>query len=263
MAKAVNKKVTKKVLKQQEGSTAVARTVALSLVMVCVLAVLYWQVQSWFMNPATLPIKIVRIDGELKYLQKAELENSVADVVSGGFFNIDLKAIMNRAHQLPWVDEVSVKRIWPDTVVMNIREQVAVARWGEKRLVTAKGETFLPSGLIPEGLAVLQGNNERALEVVELYEKEKMRFAKLDLTIVRLGVNNRGAWSVAFENGLEIAIGRIDVEQRLQRLADNFPAIIQRGRPEYIDLRYRHGISVSWKQNAQQLEHKNIKKEAV
>ena len=245
MAKAVQNKTRKK----QERSEMIARSVAAGLFAVCMLSVAYWQIYSWLMNPATLPVKVVRIDGELKYLQKTELENAVAGAVSGGFFNIDLKSIMNKAHQLPWVDEVSVKRVWPDTVVMEIRERVAIARWGEKHLVTASGEIFLPNELIPEGLPMLIGMDQRSVEVVELYEREKPRFEKLGLTITRLQVNKRGAWSIAFDNGLQIAIGRADIEHRLQRLADNYAAITQRGNPEYIDLRYRYGIAVSWKKS--------------
>lgn len=254
MAKAQNKKtshkkVAVKAQKKQERSEMIARSVAVGLFAFCMLSVAYWQIHNWFMNPATLPVKVVRIDGELKYLQKAELENAVAGVVSGGFFNIDLQSIMSRAHELPWVDEVSVKRVWPDTVVMEIRERVAIARWGDKHLVTASGEIFLPNELVPEGLPVLKGLDNRSIEVVELFKREKPRFAQLDLTIATLEVNKRGAWSIAFENGLQIAIGRTDIENRLQRLAENFVAITQRGNPEYIDLRYRHGIAVSWKKS--------------
>lgn len=225
----------------------IARSVATGLLVVCMLSVAYWQVHSWFMNPATLPVKVVRIDGELKYLQKAELENAVASVVTGGFFNIDLKSIMTRARGLPWVDEVSIKRVWPDTVVMEITERVAIARWGDKQLVTASGEVFLPNGLMPEGLPVLNGLESRAVEVVEIFKREKQRFAALGLGIARLQVNKRGAWSITFENDLKIEIGRADIEKRLQRLAKNFAAIIKRGNPEYIDLRYRHGMAVAWK----------------
>jgi len=245
MAKAAQNKTRKK----QERSEMIARSVAVGLFALCMLSVAYWQIHSWLMNPATLPVKVVRIDGELKYLQKAELENAVAGVVSGGFFNIDLKAIMDTAHELPWVDEVSVKRVWPDTVVMEIRERVAIARWGEKHLVTASGEIFLPTELMPEGLPVLIGMDQRAEEVVELFKREKPRFELLGLSIVRLEVNRRGAWTIAFENGLQIAIGRTNIEHRLQRLTDNFVAITQRGNPEYIDLRYRYGIAVSWKKS--------------
>ncbi|NNJ91445.1 MAG: FtsQ-type POTRA domain-containing protein [Gammaproteobacteria bacterium] len=249
MAKAINKKVAQKTRKKQERSEMIARSVAFGLFAFFMLAFAYWQLHGWLINPATLPVKVVRIDGELKYLQKAELENAVAGVVSGGFFNIDLKSVMNKAHELPWVEEVSVKRIWPDTVVMEIREREAIARWGDKHLVTGSGEIFLPNELLPEGLPVLIGMDDRSVEVVELFKREKPRFARLGLKIATLHVNKRGAWSIAFDNGLHIAIGRMDIKNRLRRLADNFVAISQRGNPEYIDLRYRYGIAVSWKKS--------------
>ena len=71
MARTANKKATAKARKKQDRSEIIARSVAIALFVMCMLTVAFWQVQNWFMDPATLPIRVVRIDGELKYLQKA------------------------------------------------------------------------------------------------------------------------------------------------------------------------------------------------
>ena len=153
MKKTAIKKNTKK--QQQVEASRVARLLAVSLSVILVTGLIGFQINSWFEDPANLPIRIVRIDGQLVYLKKTDLQETVAPVVTGGYFNIDLHAISHKARQLAWVDAVSVKRIWPDTVVMNITERQAIARWGEKQLVTARGEVFLPPGQMPKGLPLI------------------------------------------------------------------------------------------------------------
>lgn len=238
----------KKQVKKQQQSERITRFIALSLLSVALVSLFFWQAQQWIMDPDTLPIKIVRIDGELKYLQKSELENAVSSKVSGGFFSIDLQQIKEKAQQLAWVDDVSVKRVWPEAVVMHIEEKVAIARWGKKRLVTAKGEIFLPPADMPGNLPLLQGADERVLELVNRYAEEQRRFSTLNLNVSELVVNDRGAWSIKFSNELKIAVGRHDVDGRLQRLARYLETIRQlKGMPESIDLRYQHGMAVFWK----------------
>lgn len=249
---------TKKANQERVHAEHVTRVVAMLLLLVAISGLLVWEMHQWLMNPETLPIKIVRIDGELKYLQKNELENAVADKVSGGFFNIDLQQIKTAAQQLAWVDEVSVKRVWPDSLVMQIEEKVAIARWGEKRLVSAKGEIFLPPGSMPKDLAVMHGPDGRVAEVVRRYKSEQQRFAGQQLEMAELKVNERGAWSIRFANGLKIAVGRDNVEPRLERLARYLEAITgMKGMPKSIDLRYRHGMAVLWKP-ADEQENKDV-----
>ena len=246
MKKTAIKKNTKK--PQQVEASRVARLLAVSLGVILVTGLIGLQINHWFEDPANLPIRIVRIDGQLEYLKKTDLQETVAPVVTGGYFNIDLHAISHKARQLAWVDAVSVKRIWPDTVVMNITERQAIARWGEKQLVTARGEVFLPPGQMPEGLPLIDGPKAMAAQMVKMFDKEKQRFSVLKLTLKELHLNKRGAWSMQFSQGMKVALGRTGLEERIQRLADNYSAIEARGKPLSVDMRYRHGIAVMYEE---------------
>ena len=95
-------------------------------------------------DPQVLPLKVVRIDGQFRYLQRSDLEQAVATAVEGNFFTLDVDRIRAAARKLPWVDEVSVRRIWPDTLQMWVQEQIPLARWGKDRLVNPRGEVFQP-----------------------------------------------------------------------------------------------------------------------
>lgn len=244
----MTKKRTKQQKKKQQQAERITQMLALSLLLVLLTGLMGWHAYDWIRDPNTLPIKVVRIDGDLKYLQRDELENAVASKVSGGFFNIDLLDIQSQAQHLAWVEDVSIKRVWPDTLVMTIKEKTAMARWNDKQLVTEKGVIFMPPGMMPEGLPSLRGTDERVVEAVERFKRERQRFVNLQLDLDELIVTDRGAWSLHFKNGLKIAVGREDVDSRLDRLERYLGAISQfKGLPESVDLRYQHGIAVFWK----------------
>lgn len=226
-----------------------ARIIAWLCVVLMFITTSYWQTRNWMMDPATLPIKVVRIDGSLKYLQIGNLESAVASVVSGGFFNIDLERIRAAAEKLAWVESASVKRIWPDTVVMTVQEKQALARWGKRALVTAAGDVFIPPAGFPENLPGLSGPDSRAAEVIERFAIETQRFNKHGLKVSGLDLNSRGAWSISFGNGLKVAVGRTSINTRLRRLDKYLSTLKQaKGMPVNIDLRYRYGMAVTWKQ---------------
>ena len=47
------------------------------------------------LDPATLPIKHVRIEGNFQYLSTEKMQTMVSDVISGGFFNLNVTSINN------------------------------------------------------------------------------------------------------------------------------------------------------------------------
>ncbi len=246
------------------------RLMVLSLVISCILGMGWWQFASWINDPETLPVKVVRIDGQLKKLKIQKLEAAVADQVTGGYFNIDLQAIKDAAMQLPWVDGVSIKRLWPDTLVMQITEKQAFARWGRDRLITADGKIFSPESGIDKSLPVLDGRDDRAKDIVEVYQRETNRFAKFALQIKSIQLTKRGSWVMQFGNGMQVLVGREDVDKRLARLATSLLMMKDyRGLPDRVDLRYPHGMAVSWKEqpetdkNKKADQSKLVAKEAV
>jgi len=59
-------------------------------------------------------------------------------------------------------------------------------------------------------------------------------------------VSPRRAWRLKTDSGLEIALGRKDVEARLKRFAAQYQKISERlgAVPAYVDLRYADGFAV-------------------
>jgi len=202
----------------------------------------------WMMKPATLPIRQVHIEGKFLRLDTFRLQELVTDKVRGGFFNIDVTAIRNALVALPWVNDVSVHRIWPDGLRVIVNEQIAVVRWNETGLLNEQGHYFSPEKeSFPQDLPLLEGPEESQELLLERFNLLKQTYG---LSVVRLQLNERRAWKFELENGLSIVLGRKDFESRVER----FVSVVMNNVGEKssqareIDMRYTNGFAVRWKQ---------------
>lgn len=207
------------------------------------------------LDPMIMPVRVVSVDGEIKYLNKQGLERTVAQAVSGNFFSVDLIRIRNQIEQLPWVQSASVRRVWPDTLAVRVVEQVPLAYWGEDAMVNSQGEVFKPKQLPRlQGLATLIGEENGAQKITKDYLKMRTLLQTAGLVLERLWVDARQSWRIETKGGLLLDLGRRDVMPRLSRFVQLYPFL--KGQvevsPERVDLRYTNGFSVYWQVNAKQ-----------
>jgi cell division protein FtsQ len=214
----------------------------------------------WMMKPATLPIKQVHIEGKFLRLDTDRLQELVTYKVRGGFFNIDVAAIRNALVALPWVNDVSVHRIWPDGLRVIVNEQIAVVRWNETGLLNEQGHNFSPEKeSFPQDLPLLEGPEESQKLLLERFNLLKQTYG---LSVVRLHLNERRAWEFELENGLSVVLGRKDFESRVER----FVSVVMNNLGEKssqareIDMRYTNGFAVRWKQRTTEHIESGVKK---
>jgi cell division protein FtsQ len=204
---------------------------------------------QWLLDPEHLPIRNVEVHGEFQHLTNDQLRQAVADVVEESFFTINVDAIRNMAEALPWVKQAAVRRVWPDTVIIDVTEQVAAARWGEAALLNRRGELFEPDiDTIPDYLPELVGPDALRRQVMERYVAVTTELTRIGHAIRRMEVNDRRSWRVQLDNGVELRLGREMIMERLQRFLRAYPSVLapKIQQLEYVDLRYANGFSVRW-----------------
>src|SRR5262245_2958927 len=197
----------------------------------------------WLLLPAHFPVGKVELKGNLKNTTRAELEAALPRA-PGNFFAIDLAEVRAGLERLPWVRRVAVRRVWPGGLEVSIEEHVALARWGDERLVNTYGETF--SGKSKEVLPAFIGPGGTSAEVTRRYRRCSEIVAPLGTRVERIVLSPRHAWQLHLGNGLQLMLGRdADLaEQRLQRFVEAYPTV-QKPRPhEYVDLRYPNGFAL-------------------
>lgn len=200
-------------------------------------------------DPATLPIRKIRVTGALVQVNEAMLRETVLGKVEGGYFNIDVDAIRRTVEQLPWVKAAAVRRVWPDAISIRVVEQQPLARWAAGGLVNTQGELFRPRvESYPPGLREFSAPDGLTMVVTEHYRSMAAQLAPLDLHITRLQLDARHAIRLTLDNGIELVLGREQQTARLQRFVRVYEKSLagQVSRIRRIDLRYHHGMAVQW-----------------
>ena len=207
------------------------------------------------------PIKYVRTEGVFQYLSKDEIKTALEPLVQTGFFDIDVQVIHNAVETLPWVESVTVRRVWPDAVDIKVKEKKPVVRWREDSLISDKGVVFTPKTLEPFGdLLRVSGPEGQHLKVLEIMKGVKTALEDKSLELAEFTITDRWSWKVKSANGLQILLGRTDQLKKLQRFLKtlNVLSLEQTDAMEIVDLRYPNGYAISWKAGTPEFDWKTI-----
>lgn len=206
---------------------------------------------EWMKDPQQWPVSRVQVEGEFRHLQTAQLQSVVAEPAAAGFFVVDVSDIQNRLQALPWVDRVSVRRVWPDELDIQVSEQQPVAHWGADSFMNARAEVFTPEPAVTvDRLPQLDGPEGYQQRVLDMHGRLQALVKPLQLDISRLDLTARRAWRVQLSNGLTLEVGRRHPLERVARFVRVYPAILAAGgdgRLTAVDLRYSNGFAAHWR----------------
>lgn len=201
-------------------------------------------------DPESMPVRLVRVEGELRHLNRRHLEEVVYQTVDGSFFTVSLAKLRDEVESLPWVESASLRRVWPDTLQVKVVEQQPLARWGRDGLVNLRGEIFRPDSIQGfDSLPVLEGDVQDSVSISQAYQKLKTLLGTVGLKLQQASVDARGAWILkTSDGGPELNLGRQQMLPRLTRFVRLYPRLQGDGRAKLnkVDLRYTNGFSTSW-----------------
>ncbi len=206
---------------------------------------------EWMHDADRWPVQSVHIVGQLRHLQQEQLRQEVAPFASEGFFGMDVSVIQESLQRVPWVDQVSVRRVWPDQLTIEILEQQPVAYWGKTAFLNRRAEVFEPQQRVElPALPHLEGPEGYQERVLEMYQQLQGMLKTLKLGVATLRLDARRTWYVKLSNDLTVDIGRSNPLHRIARFVRVYPAILAAGSGQVlsVDLRYSNGFAVRWQQ---------------
>ena len=216
------------------------------------LSLLAWGVWGlWVQLQEKAPLALVHIEGDISPADREELSARLKKVVQGSYFSTDLVAIRDAVLMSPWVESMSVQRRWPDGIRVLVVEKKAVARWGERQFLSARGEVFQPKvGHEGNNLPLLFGPVGKTSYVMEQFRSFNDLLRPLNLRVVELHLTERRTWFMTMDNGLQLVLDQNQVHEKLQRFLSVYQRVLSpyADRIERIDLRYRYGLAVKWKE---------------
>jgi cell division protein FtsQ len=197
------------------------------------------------------PVERVDISGRFQRVQALDVQKAVRTVLGGkGMVGVELDAVSEAVRQIPWVERATVARSWPRGLSIQVVEQQPVARWGEAGLLNSRGEVFVRDSrhLTPE-LPEFAGPVGSEAQMTARYLAIQPQLASAGLRLSRMRLDERGAWEIQLDNGVQLRLGREQFDQRFDRFIAAAARIVSSRATEirYVDLRYANGFAIGWR----------------
>lgn len=228
-------------------------------------------------------VRIVKVEGPLAETEAAQIRRQIGRVLDGRLLTMDVAQLRKRVMELSWPGEVSVRKVWPDTIVVRVSRRTVVARWADQGYLTPAGEIVItPNG--PADVPVFDCALSTPKEAMEVYRYLQSMTADVGLLIQRVSENEIGEWRLAIvgpvarkavgptglaaendlampdaaaaeaqagpEARLEVMLGADSLRERMQRFLVAWSRMLEQRADsvDYVDLRYGNGIAVRWRE---------------
>lgn len=201
-----------------------------------------------------VPVTHIVVQGAVPEASAEWVRRELTPMIGKDIWQVDINAVQARLLKNTWLTAANVRRVWPDTLAVEIAIHHPIARWQGDHLLDADGSVFQPNGMSlslvdTQSLPNLSGPDGQQWAVWERYLSIKPALAAEGLNIMGLIENSRGSFEVILQGGTKIRLGTEQIESRLQRLLDVYQKILadKLDQIAVIDLRYTNGFAVQWR----------------
>jgi cell division protein FtsQ len=216
-------------------------------------AALLWLAQRPFFS-----MRAIEVRGDLQHVTSASVRAAIAGRLKGNYFTMRLDETRRVMERVPWVAQASVRRVWPDRLLVTLVEHHALGVWNDGRLLSDAGLLFVANPAEAEvhgALPAFEGPEAVARDAARRYYEFAAMVAPLGMKIASIDVSDRRSWTVEVA-GIDGAATRLELgrdtdalalNDRLAQVVAAFPMVAARvgGTPQSIDARYPNGLAAS------------------
>ncbi len=203
---------------------------------------------SWLAADQHLPLREVVVTGDPQQVDAKELQALLRGYLGRNFLRLPLAEVRHKLESHPWVAMAVVRRQWPDRLVVTVEERVPVARWGDRELVDDRGIRFVADTGPFWDLPLVNGPSGQERDMLTAYQGIAASLARVGLQPEAVVLSERRSWRVGLRNGIELVLGRHDLDQRLLRFERVWPGLLagRAAQIDAVDMRYANGFAVRW-----------------
>lgn len=212
----------------------------------------------WAAQRPMFTLKAIRVEAvgemQLRHVNPSTVRSTAVPRIRGNFFTADLDAVRQAFEAVPWVRKATVRREWPNKLIVQVEEHEALGTWGEDgKLLSVRGDVFTANLAEAEedgALAEFDGPDGSEKEVVARYRELREWFKPIGLVPEAVKMSTRYAWSVRLNNGMTVELGReqskATLKERVDRLVGIYPQLAARLQDgiESVDMRYPNGLAL-------------------
>lgn len=196
-----------------------------------------------------IPVNKLSVTGQ-SYTTGNELYEALKKIEDRGFFSMDMNEAEKVIVALPWVKAVYLRKVWPDTLNIDLLEHEPLAYWGANGIVSKEGLVFYPNTLPKSHWVELSGPENRAQELTNLLQHFSGELKAQNLLVSSMELNERGAIELLLGDGTRVKLGKDHTAVRLERFIEQYRQLKQykEAQLSYVDLRYQNGFVAAWQQ---------------
>ena len=214
----------------------------------------------WLAQRPMFVLKAITVHGsgeqELRHVNALTVKSTALPRIQGNFFTANLDAVRQAFEAVPWVRRATVRREWPNRLVVAVEEYQPLGTWGEDgRLLSVSGEVFTANLAEAEEdgkLLEFAGPKGSEKEVATRYGELREWLAPTGLKPVAVYLSNRFSWSARLSNDMLVSFGReqvggMSIKELVERMVQAYPQLVARfpGRIDSMDLRYPNGLALN------------------
>jgi cell division protein FtsQ len=198
-------------------------------------------------------INYISVTGDLTASEKSSVQRLLAK--QGSLSNID--AVKKYLEAVGWIQTAHVTLHWPDEINIQIIPQTAIAYWNDDAFINNEGTVFESVHYIGGELPQLYGSAGKEKMVMGHYQKLSRALVKSGRFVEVLRLNDRGSLEFESKDGIQVALGNVDIEQRLQRflrVSQTIEGMANVPKIEKFDARYINGVAIDFVEEGEGFE---------
>ena len=187
---------------------------------------------GWLLRHPVFSIQGITVKGNVTHSNVVTLRANVLPQLSGNFFTLNLLQARQAFEQIPWIRSALVRREFPNRLSVTLDEFQPVAQWGfegDGKFLSVEGAVFEVNAddVDSETLPLLKGPESQAKTVLEMYKFLKPMMAKMDMSLDKLELSQRGSWTAQLASGATLELGHGTQEEISERLQLFFKTLTQ------------------------------------
>lgn len=231
---------------------------AAALIAAVAAAMLLAGAAGWFFQRPWFDLRHIELsaadDAGLRHVNANAVRSAAIGRLTGNFFTMRLEEARRVFESVPWVASVSLRRGWPDRLLVTLAEHRAIAIWDDGRLLADSGRLFVANVAEAEvhgALPQVDAPPRFSVDVARRLPQFVVWATSLGLSVESIQVSERASWTLRAADGLAIELGRDDppgrLDERLAMIASHHRTIAAHAGADLlrIDARYPQGLAVA------------------
>ena len=157
--------------------------------------------------------------------------------------------IRDKLLALEWIDQVNVRRQWPNAIAVEIVPESVVAYWNDDGFINSEGRVLVTDLIAAGDLPGLYGPDGTEQEVMSRFQELGGILTSHGIAIRNLTRSDLGAWTIETRRRMTILLGRDDLRARLDRflvVKELLQSQNEIKRIQRMDARYINGVAVQF-----------------